>query len=577
MKKIKILSFASVISFTIVTTLALSGITVFAALVPNLSLTSVAGSPSVQVTVFGADANSSVLLYYPSTSSFTSTNIGTTNGSGYLTTTVDSTNRNITAGSQVYVGVNGSQSQQTAWPNYTTAGGLSFSQSIVNVNAGQSMVVSAALSATLSVSNNTNPTVASATISGNQITVNGLSAGTSNITICAPNIGCGIIYVTVNASSANTSPISITPSTVNLTIGQGTTVTISGGSGSYYVNTSSNQAVASSNISGANMNINAIMSGSTNIGVCTQGSNNTSCGSVTVYVTGTSVNTNSLANQQNQKLSFSQAEVSLAIGQKQTVAIYGGAYGSTAYYVQANSTPGSVTANINGANLDLIGAAFGGANVNVCQVGGTLCGSVYAFVSSNTTVAPTITNTTAPALASFTASSNNASGSFLGSGNVLTFSMTANQAISTPVITIDGKAIATTGSGTGPYVATYTLTDNRAALPIFISFNNLTGTAGQAKFSVGDTEAKGVVSVPSTASSQTSVSSNKILSPLKSGSTGAEVTLLQQRLTALGVYAGPITGTFGAKTEAAVKKLQSKFKLTPLGSVGPATRALLNK
>ena len=45
------------------------------------------------------------------------------------------------------------------------------------------------------------------------------------------------------------------------------------------------------------------------------------------------------------------------------------------------------------------------------------------------------------------------------------------------------------------------------------------------------------------------------------------MTQLQKRLTALGFYSGPITGTFGPLTEAAVKKLQKAHGLTQAGYV----------
>ncbi len=58
---------------------------------------------------------------------------------------------------------------------------------------------------------------------------------------------------------------------------------------------------------------------------------------------------------------------------------------------------------------------------------------------------------------------------------------------------------------------------------------------------------------------------------------GNEVTELQKRLTALGFYSGPITGKFGALTEAAVKALQKANNMAAVGYVGPGTRAILNK
>jgi len=68
---------------------------------------------------------------------------------------------------------------------------------------------------------------------------------------------------------------------------------------------------------------------------------------------------------------------------------------------------------------------------------------------------------------------------------------------------------------------------------------------------------------------------------LKYGLTSADVTELQNRLTAEGVYSGPITGYFGSLTLAAVKKYQEKNGIATAGqagygNVGPATRAKLN-
>jgi len=61
------------------------------------------------------------------------------------------------------------------------------------------------------------------------------------------------------------------------------------------------------------------------------------------------------------------------------------------------------------------------------------------------------------------------------------------------------------------------------------------------------------------------------------GITDDQVTALQKRLTADGLYSGPITGRFGSLTETAVKKYQAKNNLTQLGVVGPSTRRLLNQ
>ena len=63
---------------------------------------------------------------------------------------------------------------------------------------------------------------------------------------------------------------------------------------------------------------------------------------------------------------------------------------------------------------------------------------------------------------------------------------------------------------------------------------------------------------------------------LQVGSTGNQVTELQKRLGAEGLYSGPVTGYFGAMTKAAVIAYQKAHSLPQVGIVGPQTRAVLN-
>jgi peptidoglycan hydrolase-like protein with peptidoglycan-binding domain len=58
---------------------------------------------------------------------------------------------------------------------------------------------------------------------------------------------------------------------------------------------------------------------------------------------------------------------------------------------------------------------------------------------------------------------------------------------------------------------------------------------------------------------------------LKKGSTGQAVKDFQQGLTDLGYDPGPVDGTFGSKTEAAVKKFQGDKGIAADGIVGPIT------
>jgi len=58
---------------------------------------------------------------------------------------------------------------------------------------------------------------------------------------------------------------------------------------------------------------------------------------------------------------------------------------------------------------------------------------------------------------------------------------------------------------------------------------------------------------------------------LEAGATGLPVRRLQSRMSAVGFDTGGIDGRFGARTEAAVKKLQHDYNLSVDGMVGPQT------
>ncbi len=64
---------------------------------------------------------------------------------------------------------------------------------------------------------------------------------------------------------------------------------------------------------------------------------------------------------------------------------------------------------------------------------------------------------------------------------------------------------------------------------------------------------------------------------LKEGSTGAEVTKLQQRLKTLNVYTGATDGSFGTQTKAAVIKFQQNNAVVADGIVGYETQAGLER
>jgi len=69
-----------------------------------------------------------------------------------------------------------------------------------------------------------------------------------------------------------------------------------------------------------------------------------------------------------------------------------------------------------------------------------------------------------------------------------------------------------------------------------------------------------------------------IYSSLTVGSRGAQVNELQQTLTNLGFYSGPVTGYFGGLTRAAVVRFQIANNIVPaVGYFGPLSRGKLNQ
>ena len=87
------------------------------AMTPALSLYS-NGANSVTVNVSGADPYASVVLYYNLSYGTQSTVLGTTNASGYSSTTLSNNSYGMTSGALAYVIVNGQQSPSVPWPSY---------------------------------------------------------------------------------------------------------------------------------------------------------------------------------------------------------------------------------------------------------------------------------------------------------------------------------------------------------------------------------------------------------------------------------------------------------------------------
>lgn len=124
------------------------------------------------------------------------------------------------------------------------------------------------------------------------------------------------------------------------------------------------------------------------------------------------------------------------------------------------------------------------------------------------------------------------------------------------VVPKDGALGGVSSSGGSSDVAAGTTLPSSTTLPTGTTVPGATATTK-----------KGSAATSTTASSRPTV---------KVGSTGPDVTYLQQRLIALGYLTGTADGVFGTGTQAAVIKFQQAKGINPAdGEVGPATWAAL--
>lgn len=475
---------------------------------------------SVQVIVTGADPNAAVKFFYPtagqSTGSsrlYSSVNIGQTDAYGNLTTSVNAGSYGLVTGNPVYVSVDGIQSANLAWPSLSNA-------------APATMVLS--------------------------------------------------------------------QTAVTLTIGQSVTVNANNVTGTLSIPGNTNPSIANVTLNGNSIILNGLSAGNAVITVCASGSG---CSSLNVTVQPSYLGTSGVILVPN--------NFSISAGQSQTVSISG--YASGPYYVSNNTGSNYVSAAVNGNNLILTGLAAGSSNITVCASSGQ-CANEFVTISAGSASPVPAGNTTTvisnqpPVVSSLNVSSNGANGSFVGTGNTITLTMNANQSVLSPTISIGGTVISASGSGNGPYVASYSMTGRETMpMPVSVSLTNLSGQSSQAYIWIGNSAASAPAPVntaavvnavtnavapvpaqtpaPAVPSAAESYSFKRYLymGMTASGVADPDVYALQQRLKADGAYSGPITGYFGPQTKAGVVAYQNKHGLTPLGVVGPSTRALLNQ
>jgi len=138
--------------------------------------------------------------------------------------------------------------------------------------------------------------------------------------------------------------------------------------------------------------------------------------------------------------------------------------------------------------------------------------------------------------------------------------------------------VLTAGDGTKTVYAKFRTSSGNEYNSIFDSITLQVGAVVPTTTTTTTTSAQTTTTTSTTGVSgtQSGVASYTFTRPMSLGSTGAEVTALQNRLISEGVYSGAVTGYYGSLTMAAVKLYQAKYGIDQLGSVGPSTRARLN-
>ena len=262
--------------------------------------------------------------------------------------------------------------------NNTPVTFTSITSSTLSLIAGNSATVSLAGYGGYYISSNSYPNVASASISGSAINVSGLRTGSTIISVCQSYGVCGNLYINI---STNKSPITLSPSSLTLTVGNNGSVFINtNGSSDLYIESILNRN-ATTSISGYNMIVSGLSVGSDSITVCHEGS----CGYLNVNV----VAANNTPTANIPPLSFNENGLTLFVGNSANVSVTG----NGGYYISNNSNnntnTGATTASISGSTITVKALNAGNSTITVCQSGGQ-CGNLYVnVVAANNTIAAT--------------------------------------------------------------------------------------------------------------------------------------------------------------------------------------------
>jgi hypothetical protein len=335
-------------------------------------------------------------------------------------------------------------------------------------------------------------------------------------------------------AASTTGGLSFSQMSPTIGVGMNGSVTISGGSGTYYVASNSNASGVSPTIAGNTISFYGAAAGQASVVVCSTGGG---CGTITPMIGTTSSTSTNYPTVSASTLNVQQ-------GSQGSITLSGG---SAPYTISVPSGSG-VSTTLVGNTLYINGNTTGTNTVQVCSANGGNCTPVSVNVWAQGSTIPTTTTGNGnigftlpvmmgqPVMVSLTG----------GIGNYYLQSPVSSPALAT----ISGNSLMLNGSATGSGMVTVCQTGASSCLPInFVVTPALTGTGGGYFY---DTD-------------------------LTVGQTSQDVMELQTRLKDEGYFTVTPTGYFGPLTMSAVMAYQSAHGISSTGYVGPLTRAMLNQ
>jgi len=328
---------------------------------------------------------------------------------------------------------------KTGVPLYTTAsptvGIVAGSSSSFTMGGGGGGAATTTYSAT---SNNT--AVATVTVSGSKLVINGIANGTATVMVMDSSGSGNSVSITVNVGggvNGTTTALYTTAQTaITMAANISSSYLIAGGTGPYTV-TTSNAQIATASIAGNTLQINSVGSGTATIAA--------------FDTTGTSVKVTVTVSGQSSANLYTTAPSTLTVAPGMTSYSYTIA-GGTGPYVANSSNPAVASALVLGNTLTVTGISAGTASIYI-----------YDAVGANTMVALTVGTGTASNTALFTTSmgavtiASGANATYIVGGGKPPYTITSNNtAIATA--TIAGNTL--TINGVGPGIATIYIVDS---------------------------------------------------------------------------------------------------------------------